>query len=764
MMSRYKLKTTPVVLDNPCKSYPISRNHLIEISDDERGIAKALAEKFKGQHYHAKVSKTVSPCSDVVILLEGLSHHPNETEAIKSNCQAFLNAKIVAERFANKGGLFITVQDTGGQFGLTSIPPYKAWTGGLAALAKTAKQEWKKATCRAIDIDCANQTAEALAERLFTEIVYGESSLMECGLLSSNERVTLTIEQATAEMVDKFLLKPNSVLVVSGGGRGITAACLVALAKKIKLRLAILGRTALTPKGKNQLSGDDIRQKIITEFQQQSLAFTPRDLNEKMAEIIAQQEIHQTLQCLQEIGTEVSYYSTHVADEKALNQTLTEVRKHYGAIHGIIHGAGIIFDKLITQQTLDQFKQVFDTKVEGFRNLLRATTKDSIQCIGLFSSIVARWGNAGQVAYAMANEVLNKVAQYEAQQRGNACFIKSFNWGPWEEGMVTSEIKQLFQQHDISLLSKEEGCNLFTNELTINQQEVEVLFGSANLSRQPNSLREALTNKTFIKMSDPATQFLLDHHTIQEHRVIPACLVLDWLFRAAKRYFTSFQPLICKNFKVLRGIRFHLDEQYFPEFSIQCKTQNLSSAAPLLHLSLQDQNNKLRYSAVITLAEKEESAFTNLLTEEECLPEASLQASKFYKTEDNDDGLLFHGPALQVVQSLKCISNKGGIGDLIGLHALDWPKEDWQIDVAAFDGVLQLIALGHYHSTQQKVLPTALGSVTVYKPCTHYGPLKCSFEYRVRDKYKILADAILMDNETTPYAIFREIEMHRVSV
>ncbi len=70
----------------------------------------------------------------------------------------------------------------------------------------------------------------------------------------------------------------------------------------------------------------------------------------------------------------------------------------------------MLADKLIVDKTPAQFDRVFDTKVVGLRNLLAATSDDPLKVLCLFSSVAARTGNVGQVDYAMANEVLNKVA------------------------------------------------------------------------------------------------------------------------------------------------------------------------------------------------------------------------------------------------------------------------------------------------------------------------------------------------------------------
>ena len=55
--------------------------------------------------------------------------------------------------------------------------------------------------------------------------------------------------------------------------------------------------------------------------------------------------------------------------------------------------------------------------------------------LALFSSAAGFFGNAGQSDYAAANEVLNQYA-LQFSQKHPKCNVVSFNWGPWEGGMV----------------------------------------------------------------------------------------------------------------------------------------------------------------------------------------------------------------------------------------------------------------------------------------------------------------------------------------
>ena len=64
---------------------------------------------------------------------------------------------------AERGGVFVTVQDTGGGFGLADPDPRRAWLGGFAALARTAAQEWPAAAVKAIDCQRGGRGPDAIA-------------------------------------------------------------------------------------------------------------------------------------------------------------------------------------------------------------------------------------------------------------------------------------------------------------------------------------------------------------------------------------------------------------------------------------------------------------------------------------------------------------------------------------------------------------------------------------------------------------------------
>ena len=188
---------------------------------------------------------------------------------------------------------------------------------------------------------------------------------------------------------------------------------------------------------------------------------------------------------MKKAGAAVLYYSVDVRNLDEVAAVLGEVRSKYGPIKGIIHGAGTREDRLIVDKTVEQFENVFDTKVKGLDVLLKATKQDALNYLVLFSSVTARMGNYGQVDYAMANEVLNKIAQQEATTRPG-CKVISINWGPWNGGMVCSALKRKFEKSGIALIPMDAGAMCMIHEMQGDKYaSVEVVIG-ANIMPDTN--------------------------------------------------------------------------------------------------------------------------------------------------------------------------------------------------------------------------------------------------------------------------------------
>ncbi|MBF0233471.1 MAG: SDR family oxidoreductase [Desulfamplus sp.] len=449
---------------------------------DNRGIYPHLASLVESVGISVKTVEQVPDDADSVIYLKGLDEHSRDIleKQLEISRHAFITAKICGKNIIGKNektGFFITVQDTGGNFGLKGESAPGIWSASLPGLVKTALQEWKNAYVKSIDIDCSQKNEIEIANQIFNEIIYGGDE-HEVGITALNVRQTFELVQVSDEEA-AFDLSENDVLIVSGGGRGVTAACVLELMRHKKLNIAIFGRTKLekeTARLNRVQHEKDLTKAVFEYYQGLNQTKTPLEISREVHKIMANREIESNLNQFRAYG-DVLYFDVDITRFDALNKAIKRVRQKWGKISGIIHAAGILADKLIHEKTVDQFQRVFNTKVVGLYNLLKATEHESITHLCCFSSVAARFGNSGQSDYAMANEVLNKVCWQIYHKKQGRCLVKSINWGPWEGGMVTPSLKVLFESKKIPLIPLKQGAQQFVKEFTHTGDAVEILIG-----------------------------------------------------------------------------------------------------------------------------------------------------------------------------------------------------------------------------------------------------------------------------------------------
>jgi len=203
----------------------------------------------------------------------------------------------------------------------------------------------------------------------------------------------------------------------------------------------------------------------------------PKDIEEIARQALAGQEVRRALSSLEAAGASARYYTCDITDKQQLSDAIARIRQEYGEVTGLVHGAGVLADSNLVDKTRSQLNRVFETKIGGLRNLLDVLGDAPLSHVALFSSAAAFYGNTGQGDYAMANEVLNRVAR-SLKLRWPEATIKSFNWGPWDSGMVDESLADYFKKRGISLIPLQEGAALFVDEmLSGDQQTVELLVG-----------------------------------------------------------------------------------------------------------------------------------------------------------------------------------------------------------------------------------------------------------------------------------------------
>ena len=411
---------------------------LYVIGDDH--IAPLLVTTLRRRGVDAHAVTTVPADALACVDLRGLRDVADADTAIAVNREVFTIARQLAARLQSGAGLLVTVQDSGGSFGLNATRPHREWLSGLPALIKTCALEWPLASVKAIDLERDGRSDQAIATAIADELLGGGGEI-EVALPADGSRKTLR-SVARSVVANAPVLGVGDVVLVSGGARGVTAACLLALAARRRVRFVLLGRTPLAVEPAACLGINDeagLKRALFAQALATGETLAPSELLARVQQVLAQREIRATLEGLTAAGCKARYRTVAIEDRAALDSALAEVRAEWGPIAGVVHAAGVLADKRIVDKTDAQFDRVFDTKVQGLRALLAATANDPLKLLCVFSSVSARCGNTGQADYAMANEVLAKVAQAEARRRPNLR-VKSFGWGTvgWGHGHTRS--------------------------------------------------------------------------------------------------------------------------------------------------------------------------------------------------------------------------------------------------------------------------------------------------------------------------------------
>ncbi|WAL99676.1 type I polyketide synthase [Streptomyces sp. Je 1-369] len=267
-------------------------------------------------------------------------------------------------------------------------------------------------------------------------------------------------------------LTRESVVVLAGGGRGITARFALALATAARCRVELLGRTPLpdTPEGPETAAARD-RAELRAALAAQGDR-NPAEVDRTAGLILAQREVAATLAELGRLGSPARYHVTDLRDPDAVDRALKEVMAEYGRIDGVVGGAGVIEDRLMVDKDAASFARVYGTKVDGARHLLDAAAalydpQHPLFAV-LFGSVSAVLGNRGQCDYAAANDALESLGADWSARTGNRAL--TVHWGPWaptggHAGMVTPELGRDYARRGVRLIDPDEGVLALLREL-----------------------------------------------------------------------------------------------------------------------------------------------------------------------------------------------------------------------------------------------------------------------------------------------------------
>ncbi|MEA5565005.1 SDR family NAD(P)-dependent oxidoreductase [Anabaena sp. UHCC 0399] len=550
------------------------------------------------------------------------------------------------------------------------------------------------------------------------------------------------------------MIDNNSVFLVSGGAKGITAECVIKLAQRYQCKFILLGRSTPEPEpvwAEGCGNEAELKKRIMEYFQAQGEKPTPAMVQKKFQAISSQRAITTTLKAIEETGGKAEYLSVDVTDAIALSEQITGAVERLGAVTGIIHGAGNLADKRIEKKTVQDFETVYAAKVKGLANLLRCVPPNQLHDLILFSSVVGFYGNVGQADYAIANEILNKSAHL-VKLNHPSCHVVAINWGPWDSGMVSPELKKAFAERNIHTIPIDIGTQMLVDELApTNHNTVQVVIGSP-LTYTPEALDPQLKTYRIHRQLKLAANPFLQDHVIAGNPVLPATCAFSWIANSCEQLYPGYQFFNCLNFKVLKGII--LDGKQANEYILDLEEINKSDPNEIEFKARiwSDNCGKIRYhfSACIKLKRKILLAPNYDFFNQELTHPNSGQS--FYQT---DTSSLFHGAAFQGIKKVFNISpEKITIECLLAdVEA----KKQGQFPVQTFnpyivDVQIHPLWIWTQHFYQLACLPSEIQNFTQFAPIPFDEKFYISCEIKSKTESAVIGDVIAHDSQGKIYS------------
>jgi acyl transferase domain-containing protein len=222
-------------------------------------------------------------------------------------------------------------------------------------------------------------------------------------------------------------MRTGGVYLVTGGLGGIGMALAERLADNYQAKLVLLGRTPVPP---------------------------PNTWDAVLADPSATDEVRrriQGLRNLQDKGAEVEVVAGDVAKEADVQRAVATALERFGALHGVLHAAGVPGMGMMQFKTSDDIDRVLAPKVAGTLALASALRDVPIDFLVLFSSVAAATGALGQADYSAANAFMDAFAESQPMPNTRVVSIGwgEWTWNGWEAGLAGYEpvLREFYIRH-----------------------------------------------------------------------------------------------------------------------------------------------------------------------------------------------------------------------------------------------------------------------------------------------------------------------------
>ena len=634
-------------------------------------------------------------------------------------CQRWI---VLRNQAADLGRSTLTaLTNLGGDFGLSGAIG-AVESGALAGLFKGLAREFSPLHVRVVDSPVEIDRSQ-LARAVVAEMRDGAGPV-EVGYRNGRRQTVVPCERPRGEFAAALpkALARGSVWLVTGGARGVTAACALELGRRHGVRLALVGSTRPVPVEDAWLHLDeagerDLKGRLMIEARTRG-----DDPRRAWTAVEKSLEIATTLRQMAAAGVVARYYACDLADPQAVAALVAGVTRDLGPVQGIVHGAGYESACRFEKKTAAGLEATLGPKCLGLEHLLTTVDPRSLECLTAFGSTSGRMGGHGQADYSLANDLLAKlVSQARAQRPGLKATV--FHWHAWDEvGMASRpESRFVLEQFGLKFMPLAEGVQRFLDEVEQGLPEAEVLVTEAVLC--PDAVVEGPSGRTPAPSSsgprgslvervetgpdgawvsfqlNPVDDCFLREHLQFGRPLLPAVMGAELLIQAALACGAVARVEELRGFRVERPVGFSSDTPRGVRVAVKPRAEGSVeasgwSATPLPNGRAQGEE-RIDFQAEL-LASMTDQITTPL--DEPLFP--------FYPMVYQDDAPVRHGACFRTLNSMS-MDRSGGWGKLTAFdpNIVATPRgaAGWTVPIALLDGCLVGCAVYSYVMCRKRV-------------------------------------------------------------
>jgi len=344
-------------------------------------------------------------------------------------------------------------------------------TGLAAGFLKALARELPGSSCRIVNTDETNLSAAL--RQLEAEFGRPADGSEICYRGGKRHSIALTKVERLSDGLGPAL-DASSVVLATGGGRGVTAVLVEELLNRFGCTVIALGRTDPAAAPPHILAMDEAQlvQYEAQFYKEQIAQGTGKKIIELKKQFKSYQstiEVNQTVRRLSALPGRFEYISTDLTDGRSVAAIVESVFQKYARVDLVLHGAGVQVSKLLPKKSLRDFQSVVSAKLESLRHIYQACGEHAGgRSVGyhILTSAFSYMGNDGQQDYGAANETLNRLAALMNDSADGGQWT-SVAWLGWAGiGMTRGlEYAALAAHRGLRGVTAEEGRKIFSELL-----------------------------------------------------------------------------------------------------------------------------------------------------------------------------------------------------------------------------------------------------------------------------------------------------------